>query len=64
MKIHYDLYENIILCVLLTCIIVYKLCSPLSVRFPRLFDLAENKTITVAALFSLGLEQGGVELEA
>lgn len=33
--------------------------SPLCVRFPRLFDLAENKTITVATLFSLGLEQGG-----
>ncbi|XP_024632905.1 uncharacterized protein [Medicago truncatula] len=33
--------------------------SPLSVRFPRLFDLSENKTITVATLFSMGLEQGG-----
>ncbi|AES69544.1 hypothetical protein MTR_3g031290 [Medicago truncatula] len=28
-------------------------------RFPRLFDLAENKSITVAGLFSLGVEQGG-----
>jgi len=33
--------------------------SPFCVWFPRLFDLAENKTITVASLFSLGLEQGG-----
>jgi len=31
----------------------------LSVRFRRLFDLAENKTITVANLFSLGMEPGG-----
>jgi len=39
--------------------------SPLCVRFPRLFDLAENKTITMASLFSKGLEQGGgVELVA
>jgi len=28
------------------------------VRFPRLFDLSENKTITLATLFSLRLEQG------
>ncbi|KEH35150.1 hypothetical protein MTR_3g081050 [Medicago truncatula] len=33
--------------------------SPLCVQFPRLFDLAENKTITVASLFSLGTEQDG-----
>jgi hypothetical protein len=33
--------------------------SPLSVRFRRLFDLVENKTITVANFFSLGLMQGG-----
>jgi hypothetical protein len=32
---------------------------PFSVRFHRLFDLAENKTITVANLFSLGLERQG-----
>jgi len=32
----------------------------LCVWFPRLFDLEENKTITMASLFSLGLEQGGV----
>jgi hypothetical protein len=30
-----------------------------SVWFRRLFDLAENKTIIVANLFSLDLEQGG-----
>ncbi|RHN51538.1 putative reverse transcriptase zinc-binding domain-containing protein [Medicago truncatula] len=28
-------------------------------RFPRLFDLSENKSITVAGLFSLGVERGG-----
>ena len=28
------------------------------VRFRRLFELAENKSITVANLFSLGVEQG------
>ncbi|KEH41231.1 hypothetical protein MTR_1g046940 [Medicago truncatula] len=28
-------------------------------RFPRLFDLSENKSITVADLFSLGVERGG-----
>ena len=33
--------------------------SPFSVRFRRLFDLAENKTISVAEMFSLGVEQGG-----
>ncbi|XP_024636402.1 uncharacterized protein [Medicago truncatula] len=33
--------------------------SPFCVRFPRLFDLAENKTITVASLFYLGTEQEG-----
>ena len=39
--------------------------SPLCARFPRLFDLAEDKTISVASLFSKGFEQGGwVELEA
>ena len=39
--------------------------SPLCVHFPRLFDLAEDKTISVASLFSKGVEQGGwVELEA
>jgi len=32
---------------------------PLSVWFRRMFDLAENKTITVANLFSLGLGQEG-----
>jgi len=32
---------------------------PLSVRFPRLFDLSENKTITMANLFSLGRMQDG-----
>lgn len=31
----------------------------LSVRFRRLFDLAENKTITVANFFSLGLARQG-----
>jgi len=29
------------------------------VRFRRLFDLAENKNISVAEMFSLGVEQGG-----
>ena len=29
------------------------------VRFQRLFELAENKSITVANLFTLGVEQGG-----
>jgi hypothetical protein len=33
--------------------------SPLCKRFPCLFDLAENKTITVASLFSMGMDQGG-----
>jgi len=33
--------------------------APFSERFRRLFDLAENKTISVANMFSLGLEQGG-----
>lgn len=28
-------------------------------RFPRLFDLSENKSITVAGLFSLSVERGG-----
>jgi hypothetical protein len=38
---------------------------PLSVCYHRLFDLAENKSITVANLFSLGLEHGGgLEVEA
>ena len=32
---------------------------PLSVRFSRLFDLAENKIITVANFFSLGLARDG-----
>ena len=32
--------------------------SPLCVRFPRLFDLVENKIITVVSLFSKGLKQG------
>jgi len=31
---------------------------PLCVHFRRLFDLAENKSITVANLFSLGLKRG------
>jgi len=35
--------------------------TPPSVRFHRLFDLVENKTITVANLFSLDLVQGGEE---
>jgi len=39
--------------------------SPLCVRFSRLFDLVEDKTISVASLFSKVFEQGGwVELEA
>ena len=33
--------------------------TPLCVRFPRLFDLAENKSIFVATLFSRGLELDG-----
>ena len=33
--------------------------TPLSVRFRRLFDLAENKSITVANLFSMGLVRDG-----
>ena len=33
--------------------------SPLSVWFHRLFELAENKTITVANLFSMGLARDG-----
>jgi hypothetical protein len=33
--------------------------ASLCVRFPCLFDLYENKFITVANLFSLGVEQGG-----
>ncbi|KEH34160.1 hypothetical protein MTR_3g462420 [Medicago truncatula] len=32
---------------------------PLCVRFPRLFDLAENKNATMADMFSLGLSHGG-----
>jgi hypothetical protein len=32
---------------------------PLSERFPRLFELAENKLETVAGMFSLGLGHGG-----
>jgi len=32
---------------------------PLCVRYCRLFDLYENKSITVANLFSLGVAQGG-----
>ena len=33
-------------------------------RYRRLFDLYENKSITVANLFSLGVTQGGsVEVE-
>jgi len=37
---------------------------PLCVCFRRLFNLAENKSITVADFFSLGLQQGGrVEVE-
>lgn len=31
---------------------------PLCQRFSRLFDLAENKLITVATVFSLGKEEG------
>jgi hypothetical protein len=31
----------------------------LSEHFPRLFELAENKSETVAGMFSLGLGQGG-----
>jgi hypothetical protein len=33
--------------------------TPLCVRFRRLFDLAENKTISVANLISSGLAQEG-----
>ena len=33
--------------------------TPLCVRFPRLFDLTENKDASVATLFSLGLMHGG-----
>ncbi|AES74854.1 hypothetical protein MTR_6g013950 [Medicago truncatula] len=33
--------------------------APFSEWFSRLFALAENKTISVANMFSLGLEQGG-----
>jgi len=32
---------------------------PLCVRYRRLFELYENKSITVAELFSLGVEEGG-----
>ena len=32
---------------------------PLCQHFSRLFDLAENKSISVATLFSLGWEEGG-----
>jgi hypothetical protein len=31
---------------------------PLCQRFSRLFDLAENKSHTVATMFSLGWEEG------
>jgi len=31
---------------------------PLCRRFSRLFDLADNKLITVATMFSLGWEEG------
>jgi hypothetical protein len=33
--------------------------SALSERFPRLYELAENKTVTVASMFSLGIGQDG-----
>jgi hypothetical protein len=33
--------------------------SPLCERFSRLFDLAEDKAISVATLLSLGWEEGG-----
>ncbi|MCI09274.1 hypothetical protein A2U01_0030358, partial [Trifolium medium] len=33
--------------------------SPLCARFERLFDLAENKSGTVAEMSSLGWEAGG-----
>jgi len=31
---------------------------PLCQRFSRLFDLAENKSLSVATMFSLGWEEG------
>ena len=36
---------------------------PLRRRFGRLFDLATHKLITVADMFELGWEEGGVEVE-
>jgi len=32
---------------------------PLQVRFSRLFDLSENKLLTVAQMFELGWHEGG-----
>jgi len=32
---------------------------PLQVRFSRLFELLENKLLTVAQMFQLGWEEGG-----
>jgi hypothetical protein len=32
---------------------------PLRVRYPRLFDLSENKLATVAHMFALGWGEGG-----